>query len=91
MAWMPLTHPFQRLPAADLVRSGSGQRRRVRDEVTGDDLVGDVEVAVPQVFPRAGERGVGCVGHGGFLSWEREIGLRAGGRHSDSDMIYRSL
>jgi hypothetical protein len=50
---------FQRLPAADLVRSGSGYRCCIGDEVLGDDLVGEAEVAVPQVFPGTGECGIG--------------------------------
>src|ERR1035438_443777 len=66
---------LQRLAAADRVGSRSGQRRRVSHEVLGDDLVRDAEVAVPQVFPRAGERGVSCVGHGGFLSWSTGSGF----------------
>src|SRR5271170_1610326 len=57
--------PVEGLAAADLIAAGSGQRRGVGDEVLGDDLVGDLEVTVPQVFPRAGERGVGCIGHDG--------------------------
>jgi hypothetical protein len=43
------------LAAADLIASGPGQRRRVGDEVLGDDLLGDAQVSVPQVLPRFGE------------------------------------
>jgi len=53
--------PVEGLAAADLVGSRPGQRRRVGDEVLGDDLLGEAEVAVPQVLPRFGERCVGCV------------------------------
>ena len=56
---------LERLAAADFAWPGSGQRRRVSQEVLGDDLIGDAEVAIPQVFPLGGERGVGFVGHGG--------------------------
>jgi hypothetical protein len=37
----------------------------VSDEVLGDDLVSEAEVAVPQVLAWFGECGVGCVGHHG--------------------------
>src|SRR6266536_3180543 len=53
---MPLIHPFV-AHAAPLTG-------------TGDDLVGDAEVTVPQCFPRAGEGGVGCVGHSWSLPCE---------------------
>src|SRR5215470_5979034 len=59
--------PCQRLAAADLVGPGSGDRRGVGHEILGDDLVGDAEVAIPQVLPRPGERSVGGVGHDGSL------------------------
>jgi len=50
---------LERLAAAELVGSGPAHRGQVADEVLGDDLVGDAEVAVPQGSPRFVERGVG--------------------------------
>jgi hypothetical protein len=60
----PADPALERPAAADFVWPGSGQRRRVSQEVLGDDLIGDSEVAIPQVFPLGGERGAGSVGHG---------------------------
>jgi len=65
--------------SAEFVGSGSGQRRRVSQEILGDDLIGGAEVAIPQIFPLGGERGAGCVGHGGFPFSGHERGLRTDG------------
>jgi hypothetical protein len=55
MGSLAMVISFQRLATVNLVGSRSGQGRGVGNEVLGDDLVGECEVAVPHVSPRGSQ------------------------------------